>query len=104
MRTFPLQISGTFEQRVVRTTPIAISLAHLDPGVHQAEDVLFKLADDGQTVEWVVSRTCDHRGGRLHLDDDRSCAVCPLHQWTLDTETLQYRNIAVRKPTLPFEV
>jgi CMP-N-acetylneuraminate monooxygenase len=104
MRPFPLPVLGAFEPRVVRTTPVAIPLAHLDPGVHQAEDVLFKLAPDGQTVEWVVSRACDHRGGRLHLEDDQACAVCPLHNWTLDTDTLQYRNIAVRKPTLPFEV
>jgi CMP-N-acetylneuraminate monooxygenase len=80
-----------------------VELAGLAPGVCTAEDIFFRLNGDG-AVEWVVSRVCDHAGGKLLLRNDIGQAVCPMHGWRLDLETLRYCNVQMAKRRLPFEV
>ena len=35
---------------------------------------------------------CDHNGGKLALNDDKTRAVCPLHKWTLLLNDGKYEN------------
>ena len=43
-------------------------------------------------------------GGKLLLKNDIGQAVCPMHGWRLDLETLRYCNVQMTKRRLPFEV
>lgn len=94
---------GRLTPMVSETGTTRVDLAGLRPGVCTAEDIFFRLSDSG-TVEWVVSRICDHAGGKLLLKNDIGQAVCPMHGWRLDLETLRYCNVQMAKRRLPFEV
>jgi CMP-N-acetylneuraminate monooxygenase len=95
---------GPFDKRIISSEQFQVSLADLKPGIHETQDIFFKIGPTGKTVEWAVSRTCDHANGRLALCDEKTRARCPLHGWTLDTDTLKYTNVNVQKKQIPFEV
>lgn len=92
---------GMLERIVVAPQETVIDLEGIAPGVHAEGDFIFSLKGDGQ-VEWVVSSICDHAHGRLQLCENGGAARCPLHGWELDTKSLAYRNVAFKKPRLPF--
>ena len=93
---------GSLRAEVSASRTVRVDLSPLSPGVHEAEGRFFKLGSDGR-VEWLVSQVCDHAAGRLIVRPGQEVAVCPLHGWTLDLETLRYRNVGVNKERLPFE-
>lgn len=94
---------GTFERRSVGNRQISISLTGLSAGTHQDQNIIFSVNPTG-SVDWVISRICDHAGGPLCLSSDGSKAVCPLHGWVLDLKSLSYENVAVSKQLIDFEV
>jgi CMP-N-acetylneuraminate monooxygenase len=94
---------GRLAPTVSATEAVRIDLTGLPPGVCTADDFFFRLTED-RRVEWVVSRVCDHAGGKLILKNDLGQAVCPMHGWRLDLETLRYCNVQMAKRRLPFEV
>ncbi|MFT5113281.1 MAG: CMP-N-acetylneuraminate monooxygenase [Parasphingorhabdus sp.] len=79
-----------------------VNLSKLSPGAHCSEHVIFHLNQD-RNVDWVVSRICDHREGKLHLRENNTLAICPLHGWRLDLSTLKYSNVNVTKKKLSFK-
>lgn len=91
---------GHLQRQVLRQETKHISLAGLEPGVHLVDGFIFQLT--GDQVDWVVSGICDHAHGQLQLCDAGRTAKCPLHGWELDTQSLAYRNVALKKPRLPF--
>ena len=94
---------GRLTRDVVQQRTVRILLDDFSPGIHALDDVFFRKSDDG-TVAWVVSRSCDHAGGKLILKNDTGEVICPMHGWRLNTDTLQYHNVQVRKPQLEFEI
>jgi len=93
--------SGSLRAEVSASRTVSIDLSALSPGVHEAEARFFKLNSE-RRVEWLVSQVCDHAAGRLIVRAGQDVAVCPLHGWTLDLETLRYRNVGVTKQRLAF--
>jgi CMP-N-acetylneuraminate monooxygenase len=98
MRLFP---RGMFETYADDDTFCSARIADT-PGVHANDDIFYKLGDGGQVV-WVVSRTCDHAGGKLRLDKENKTATCPMHGWRLSLDTLSYENVQVCKQVLEFK-
>lgn len=80
-----------------------VPLDTLRPGVNALEDVLVGVDASGGP-RFVVSRACDHAGGRLEPSPDGRTAVCPLHGWCLDLERMAWTHGALEKRPLPFEV
>ena len=96
MKFIPLALMETY---VSKTEAHAVVLADYGTGIHCTPHAFFKKDTDG-TVPWVISRICDHAGGQLKFcDGDHSKAVCPLHNWEFDFDTLSYSKI----PNQPFE-
>jgi CMP-N-acetylneuraminate monooxygenase len=94
---------GTLAREVLRNRKLQIDLTGYSAGVHAVDDIFFCKKPAGG-VAWVISRVCDHAGGKLILRNDLGCAICPFHGWRLDLETLSYTNVQQKKETLEFEV
>lgn len=107
MKLTPLDIMETYVSKVESHS---VDVAELAPGVHSTPHAFFKKEKDG-TIPWVVSRVCDHAGGQLRIcETDGSKAICPLHNWEFDFETLSYSKIPnqtfehITKNSLPYRV
>jgi len=94
---------GVLVPKIIQQRSLSISLADYPPGVHAVEDIFFRKTSNGK-VAYAVSRICDHAGGKLILRNDLGCAICPMHGWRLDLDTLNYVNVPEKKRMLPFEV
>lgn len=88
----------------------SVSLDTYPTGIHSTPHAFFRKEADG-TVPWVVSRICDHAGGILRLcRDNPHKALCPMHNWEFDFDTLSYskmpnqRFVHLEKTSLPFSV
>jgi CMP-N-acetylneuraminate monooxygenase len=98
-----LERLGMLVPKIVEQRSLSIRLADYPEGVHAVGDIFFrKTAANG--VAFAVSRVCDHAGGKLILRNDLGCAICPMHGWRLDLDTLNYLNVPEKKRVLPFEV
>jgi CMP-N-acetylneuraminate monooxygenase len=98
-----LERLGVLVPKIVEQRSLSISLADYPEGVHAVGDIFFRKTS-GHGVAWAVSRICDHAGGKLILRNDLGCAICPMHGWRLDLDTLAYVNVPEKKRVLPFEV
>ena len=96
-----LKLLGKFEIKQNESVPQVLKIAKEGPGIKETEKYFYHQDADGK-VDWVVSRVCDHAGGRLCLANN-SKAVCPLHHWELDLNTLKYTNGAGAKEKLAFK-
>jgi CMP-N-acetylneuraminate monooxygenase len=96
-----LSDKGLFDTLSLRGGDRAIDISAAKSGINFNDEVFYRLDDSGR-VEWVVSRICDHSNGKLRLNSDRCTATCPLHNWRLSLDTLQYENVQVTKARLPF--
>lgn len=81
---------------------LQLDLSKYSIGVNECSDFFFKLNEERQ-VEWVVSRRCDHNGGKLSLNECKHIAKCPLHGWKLNLNTLQYINVQTHKNKMDFK-
>ena len=82
----------------------SFSILGKKPGLHVRDDVFYKINNNNK-VDWIISRTCDHAGGRLMYNPrllGDCTAKCPNHGWTLDLKKLKYKNVNVRKKKLKF--
>jgi CMP-N-acetylneuraminate monooxygenase len=102
MQKLLLSEIGAFEKLRFSRDQRSISLNGLASGVHEDDDVFFKISEN--SVDWVISRNCDHANGKLFLCADKTKARCPLHDWQLDTCSLKYTNVDIEKRVLPFSV
>jgi CMP-N-acetylneuraminate monooxygenase len=93
---------GTLVSKIVKQNSLSISVADYPDGIHAVGDIFFRKTSGN--IAWVISRVCDHAGGKLILRNDLGCAVCPMHNWRLNLDTLEYVNVPEKKRTLPFEV
>ena len=96
-----MKVLGDFK-RVASKETIKYDISGFNKGVNSVKSHFINV-DSENRVKWVVNRVCDHAGGPLILRGD--CAVCPMHNWQLDMETLVYKNSAgTRKQCLDFIV
>ena len=107
MKLTPLAMMETYVSSIETQT---VNLAEFTAGVHCTPYAFFKKEADG-SVPWVISRVCDHAGGNLRqCEGDPSKAICPLHNWEFDFESLSYSKIPnqkfehISKKSLPFSV
>ncbi len=107
MKFYPLAL---LENYTLETLTHTCVLSDYVAGVHATPDAFFKKEADG-SVAWVIDRHCDHAGGQLRLSDGDSCkAVCPLHLWEFDFNSLSYSKIPnqtfehITKKSIPFSV
>src|SRR5258708_15047274 len=98
-----LERLGVLVPKIVKQSSLSISITDYPDGVHAVGDIFFRKTN-GNAVAWVVSRICDHAGGKLILRNDIGCAICPMHGWRLDLDSLNYVNVPEKKRVLPFEV
>lgn len=107
MKFSPLEMLETY---TVSMQSHAVALADYAEGIQSTPHVFFKKEADG-SVAWVITRVCDHAGGQLRLSDTDACkAVCPLHNWEFDFNTMSYSKIPnqtfehILKKSIPFSV
>jgi CMP-N-acetylneuraminate monooxygenase len=93
---------GRFE---IETTVLkeTVDLQTAKSGVNETPNYFFFLDSKG-FVEWVISRACDHRYGKLALQRDGEHAICPRHGWSFSFTKLCYTNIDLCKKKQEFEV
>ena len=75
----------------LKSTPsnIQVRKENLNIGVNNLMDHIIKI-DKKKNVEYIIDKVCDHNGGKLILKGDK--AVCPMHNWQLNLNTLQYND------------
>lgn len=106
MNKHPLSIryAGSFARiRNKSSSNYKYPIETLSTGINFTDEHIIKVKQ-GKTIEWVVSRICDHASGSLDPCADINTAECPLHGWKLDLEKLQYKNVNVNKKTLNFDI
>jgi CMP-N-acetylneuraminate monooxygenase len=79
----------------------SFKISHLKEGINDIGNFFVKLAPHNQ-IEYVIDKVCNHAGGRLILKKSR--AVCPMHGWQLNLESLKYNDSHVCKDKINFEV
>ncbi|SDG85440.1 MBL fold metallo-hydrolase [Chitinophaga filiformis] len=73
----------------------------LKQGINDVGEHFVKVSANGG-IDYVINKVCDHAGGRLILKEN--VAVCPLHDWRLNLESLQYNNSHECKKTVDFNL
>lgn len=91
---------GPFEL-IKNPTQFKVDLNSLKTGINSIKDFIIKLDDNGNVV-YVVSKTCDHAGGKLIVKGDN--AICPLHGWELNLDTLKYNNSHKGKKKIKYDI
>ncbi|MDA7805095.1 MBL fold metallo-hydrolase [Schleiferiaceae bacterium] len=82
-------------------TEIKIDLRSLKIGINSLRDHIIKIDKSGE-IDYVISKTCDHAGGKLIVK--KQSAICPLHGWELNLDNLNYNNSHVKKKTIPYTI
>ena len=94
----------TFRQSQSENNEVfTIDLNSLDIGYNFTEKYIIYL-NSKNTIEWVISRLCDHANGTLQPCKDQTLAICPLHGWRLNLSNLKYENVNVKKSTIEFKI
>jgi CMP-N-acetylneuraminate monooxygenase len=60
------------------------------------------LVDENKNIQNVIDKVCDHAGGKLILKDDH--AICPLHGWKLNLNTLKYQDSHICKKNVNYRI
>ena len=89
---------GPFK-RVEEPIEVKVDLNTLKPGINSLKDFIVKLNELGEVV-YVITKICDHAGGKLIVKEE--CAVCPLHGWELNLNTLKYNNSHENKKPIKY--
>jgi CMP-N-acetylneuraminate monooxygenase len=74
---------------------ISIDANELKQGVNALDELLVYRLDD---VVRIYDRICDHNGGRLITNGNRT--ICPLHGWDFDATTGEYLNVNCTKAAI----
>jgi len=88
-------------QIIKEPVQIKIDLRTLKKGINSIRDFIIKVDDLGEIV-YVVSKTCDHAGGKLIVKGNS--AICPLHGWQLNLDTLKYNDSHNGKQEIEFTI
>ena len=71
-----------------------VDLNYLKVGINETGNHFIKLNAERE-IEYIIDNICNHRGGKLIKKGNK--AICPLHKWELDLNTLQYNVPSVCK-------
>lgn len=88
-------INYSFEERIIN-----IPISSLLEGINTFPNFFIK-QNNGKII-YIIDRTCDHNGGKLINKRDK--AICPLHGWELNLETLKYNDSFECKQQIPFKI
>ena len=88
-------------QRISEPVQIKIYLKTLKEGINSVKDHIIKVDEFGEII-YVVSKTCDHAGGKLIVKGNS--AICPLHGWQLNLDTLRYNDSHKGKEEIEFTI
>ena len=91
---------GVFKVKEKRNTK-EISIDDLKIGFNSSRDHIIKV-DENYNVSQVIDKVCDHAGGRLILKGEN--AVCPMHNWSLDLNTLKYNDSHICKKQAEYRI
>lgn len=94
-----LKTLGFFET-INSIDTINISLSKLKIGINDIGNYILKLNHD-RTVDYVIDKVCDHAGGHLIVKGEQ--AICPMHDWKLNLDSLKYNN-DIYKKSLDYEL
>jgi CMP-N-acetylneuraminate monooxygenase len=73
---------------------LEIDLETLVVGFNNLKDYIINVGHNKEIL-YVIDKICNHAGGKLIVKGDK--AVCPMHNWHLDLESLKYNNTHVCK-------
>lgn len=60
------------------------------------------IIDKDKNILNVIDKVCDHAGGKLILKNDH--AVCPMHGWKLNLNTLKYQDSHIKKANIDYTI
>ena len=81
--------------------PVKININDLKIGVNSLKNH-FVIINENYEVESVIDKICDHAGGRLIKKG--SFAICPMHGWKLDFNSLKYQDSHIKKTNIDFSI
>ena len=79
---------------------INIKIDSLIEGVNTFPNFFIKKSKN--KVIYIIDRTCDHNGGKLICKKNK--AICPLHGWELNLDTLKYKETIHLKKKIDFKI
>ena len=88
-------VNYAYEESVIK-----IPLNHLSEGVNTLDNYFIKKSNN--KIDYVINRICDHNGGKLINKKD--FALCPLHGWKLNLDTLSYNDSFECKEKIKFKI
>ena len=93
-----MKLLGDFIENIEKKS-VNINLDNLLIGYNNIRNHIIKV-DNNKQVEYVIDKKCDHAGGKLILKGNE--AVCPLHGWKLNLNSLTYNDSHVSKKQKDF--
>jgi CMP-N-acetylneuraminate monooxygenase len=78
-----------------------IDLKTLKVGLNDLQDYIVKINENNEIV-YVIDKVCDHAGGKLMLK--KGTAVCPMHNWHLNLDTLKYNDSLAKKVETAYSI
>jgi CMP-N-acetylneuraminate monooxygenase len=91
---------GKFNDESTIFENIRVELNQLEEGLNVFSEYIIMVKNN--KVDYVIDKKCDHNGGKLVVN--KNFAICPLHNWKLDLNTLNYNNSNICKKTIDFQV
>jgi len=95
-----ISFAGKLIQATSKEQVYTFDINQLQEGFNATNELIIH-KQDGQ-IKYIINRTCDHNGGKLIPKNN--IAACPLHNWRLNLDTLEYSDSFIKKKTLNFTV
>ena len=73
---------------------LRVECKSLQKGINNLNNFFVKIGDHDEVI-YVINKICDHAGGKLIHKGEK--AVCPMHNWQLNLDSLEYNNSHVKK-------
>jgi CMP-N-acetylneuraminate monooxygenase len=89
---------GQFEVEYQKSV-LEFDFDSLNIGINNLKDNIIKIGHNNQ-IQYILDKTCDHAGGRLIVKGD--IAVCPIHNWQLNLESLKYNDSHICKEPVKY--
>lgn len=80
---------------------IKIDVNELKEGINNLKNFIIKKGNYNEIL-YVINKICDHAGGKLIVKGDK--AVCPMHNWQLNLNSLDYNNSHEKKKQAQYYV
>jgi nitrite reductase/ring-hydroxylating ferredoxin subunit len=76
-----------------------VNMNELNEGPNSLKNHIVVIDKDRNILN-VIDKVCDHAGGKLILKNDY--AVCPMHGWKLNINTLKYQDSHIKKANVNY--